>query len=171
MCVCVTLPKLTLAVTRRSSRDPSRYIGQFHSIADIVNNAYDFVANIIDTIVNSIGGGRSSADLAPASSLAHCSTDVCVRVERRSGTVYRNIIFPVRFAQFFFERTGRVQLPGLFEGWVPRGIAAVDGLTTLITLHGMGPNLGAPSMIAVMNTFTGGVRRLIQLFENDGTTP
>lgn len=109
--------------------------------------------------------------LADASTLAHCSEDLCLRDERRSGFVYRNVIFPARFLQFFFEKTGRVVLPGLFEGWVPRGIAAVDADTTLVTLVGVGANEGAPPIMAVMTPFSGGVRRLIQLYMNDGTTP
>ena len=136
-----------------------------------MDTAHDFVLGWLEKLVQSIGGGREVADLAPASSIPHCSSTVCLRVEHRSGFVYKNIIFPLRFIQFFFEKTGRVVLPGLFEGWIPRGIAALDSDTTLITLVGVGPNEGAPPLIAVMTPFTGGVRRLIQLVMVDGTTP
>ena len=147
------------------------YVNRFNKITDIVDNAHDFLVSWLEKLLEYVGGGREVVTLADASTLAHCSSELCIRDERRSGFVYRNVIFPARFLQFFFEKTGRVVLPGLFEGWVPRGIAAMDADTTLVTLVGVGANEGAPPIMAVMTPFTGGVRRLLQLYMSDGTTP
>jgi len=147
------------------------YIDKFNNVEVQVWAVYNFVADKVNILVQAIGGGKETTTLAPASSLPYCSESVCVRANTRSGVVYRNVIFPARFLQFFFEKTGRRVLPGLFEGWVSHGISHMDAATTLITLEGVADNADAPPMIVVMTTGTGAIRRLIQLYESDGTTP
>lgn len=131
-----------------------------------------------------LGLGALSSELTPAPEIDYCGdTDnsVCVRQLERSSYRYRNLEFPSLYTRFWYEtippindksRMNRAVVPGLFEAYIPGGVAALDDTSYLITMEPVNANAGKPSLIVRMEKVKNGpVLRIFELFEADGTTP
>ena len=61
-------------------------------------------------------------------------------------------------------------IPGLYEAFIPRGIAIFDSGSVLIPMHPVGPNAGKPSMVVQVSRRPGaGIIRMYQIYTGDGT--
>lgn len=130
--------------------------------------------------------GREVDELEPWQDILYCGDEddrndpkPCVRQHKRSSWLYRQVLFPLANFRFWYEtipafnnpdQMQRVTIPGLFEGWLPRGVSHLDDRSFLITMQGVNANAGQPSIFVRMERKSGGgVMRIYRMFNTDGT--
>ena len=152
---------------------------------NFVNEKKQLLTVLVEKINKFMGLGKVDKDMVPFEELPYCSDDekdngVCLRQEKRSHFLYRNVVFPAMYTQFWYntipsfrtpKRMNRAVIPGLFESYIPRGVSAIRTDTTsyLLSMQPTGPNSGRPSILVRMQMAQqGGVLRIFQLYDTDG---
>lgn len=144
------------------------------------------IDNAADALAAKAGLGLLDTDFPKWSKVRTCNDPslpegVCLHQIARSSDVYRNFRYPAMYTQFWYEtiapfnmpnRMGRATIPGLFQSYIPKGIAIFDEETFIISLQPVGDLAGRPSVIARLEKEAKGrLMRVYTLWEKDGVTP
>ena len=100
--------------------------------------------------------GLSSASYKSWDQYTHCSSDVCLRLIRRSSKLYLNLIFPLKFPHLddlsstSLANNGKWPVPGLFDDYKIRSIEQLSSNEMLLGMKGVGVNTGKASLLVVV---------------------
>ena len=102
----------------------------------------------------------------PWDQIPYCSEEVCLRLIRRSSSLYLKTIFTWKFPHLddlsSMDKSGRWLTPGLFDDYKVEGISRLSKSEVILGMHGVSSNKGKASLLVVTN-FGNGVKKIIQL--------
>ena len=145
------------------------------TVNDVVKKVDDFYSKV-SSFLNFIQirqRGLDPEDYKPWNQVSWCSKDVCLRLLRRSSSLYLNQIFVWKYPHLddlsskTLKKAGRWLIPGLFDDYKPQAITQLSDSQMLLGYHGVISNTEKPSVLVVIDLPDGSVKKIIQLFKDN----
>ena len=123
--------------------------------------------------------GKTSAQLKPWQLLPWCSASVCLRQETRSDDKYRQVLFYLRYLQFYdlsspplvgSQPIMQWTIAGLYEWYRPRGVGFFKSFMMSCMSADKQEAAGKPSLLVFYPRGSRAVHKILELYV-DATTP
>ena len=125
-------------------------------VSEEANNLIAKITSFLNTI-QLRQKGLDIRDYQPWDQYQHCSTEVCLRLIRRSSELYLSTIFVWKYPHLddlsstTLSGTGRWLVPGLFDDYKIRGIAQLSNNEMLLGMRGVAANTEKASLLVVVD--------------------
>lgn len=158
------------------------------AVVDVIEAVDGTVLQVITKAAEvATGVSVDLSTLSPPSETPACDDTFCLHSEPRSGSVYRNGLFPARYT-FFWDHTSpaligqgntrfRWVVPGLFEDYSPGGVTWIESggdKLPLLSLRPTGPKAprsptnGTHSSVFAVLAANGNVKKFYRLKQRNG---
>ena len=151
------------------------YGNTVRKVSDDINNLVDKVLSFLDTI-QLRQKGLDIRHYKKWNQYKHCSAEVCLRLLRRSSSLYLNTIFLLKYPHLddlsstTLPNTGKWLVPGLFDDYKIRSIAQLSNNEILLGMRGVSSNAQKASLLVVVDirSSSTAIGKIVQL-EHDGS--
>jgi hypothetical protein len=148
------------------------YGEKLQKISDEVNGFLDKIISFL----NSVQLRQKGLDIRkykPWDQYSYCSKDVCLRLLRRSSTLYLKTVFLWKYPHLddlsSYSQTGKWLIPGLFDDYKVRSIASLSKNEMILGMRGVASNTDKASLLVIidMTSSNSQIVKIIQLQENN----